>query len=56
MRFAYNQLNNAVRAPPMCRYPVGEGANRVTTGEGAGVADPAAALSDVALNRAVSQT
>jgi hypothetical protein len=25
---AQSQLNNAVRAPPMCRYPVGDGANR----------------------------
>jgi hypothetical protein len=24
-------LNSAVRAPPICRKPVGEGANRVTT-------------------------
>src|SRR5579872_6537374 len=24
---AKNQLNRAVRAPPTCRYPVGEGAN-----------------------------
>jgi hypothetical protein len=24
-------LNNAVRAPPMCRKPVGDGAKRVTT-------------------------
>ena len=31
-RRAYSQLNNAVRAPPMCRYPVGEGAKRVTGG------------------------
>jgi hypothetical protein len=28
---AYNQLNSAVRAPPICRKPVGEGAKRVTT-------------------------
>src|SRR6185503_12147574 len=27
---AYSQLNSAVRAPPMCRKPVGEGAKRVT--------------------------
>jgi hypothetical protein len=27
---AKSQLNSAVRAPPMCRNPVGEGANRVT--------------------------
>jgi hypothetical protein len=30
---AYNQLNSAVRAPPMCRKPVGDGAKRVTTPE-----------------------
>src|SRR4051794_29194220 len=29
---ANSQLNKAVRAPPMCKYPVGEGAKRVTTG------------------------
>ena len=29
---AKSQLNSAVRAPPTCRYPVGEGANR-TRGE-----------------------
>jgi hypothetical protein len=28
---AKSQLNNAVRAPPICRKPVGEGAKRVTT-------------------------
>src|SRR5436853_3153141 len=28
---AYSQLNRAVRAPPICRKPVGEGAKRVTT-------------------------
>src|SRR3954449_158827 len=28
---AYNQLNSAVRAPPIWRNPVGEGAKRVTT-------------------------
>ena len=28
---ANSQLNSAVRAPPMCRKPVGEGAKRVTT-------------------------
>src|SRR5271170_252455 len=28
---AYSQLNKAVRAPPICRKPVGEGAKRVTT-------------------------
>src|SRR6185503_1765483 len=28
---ANSQLNKAVRAPPMCRNPVGEGAKRVTT-------------------------
>jgi hypothetical protein len=27
---AKSQLNKAVRAPPICRNPVGEGANRVT--------------------------
>src|SRR4051794_11596138 len=27
---AYSQLNRAVRPPPMCRKPVGEGAKRVT--------------------------
>ena len=25
-------MNRAVRPPPICRYPVGEGAKRVTTG------------------------
>ena len=29
---AYSQLNSAVRAPPICRKPVGEGAKRVTIG------------------------
>ena len=29
---ANSQLNSAVRAPPICRKPVGEGAKRVTTG------------------------
>ena len=29
--FAYSQLKRAVLAPPICRKPVGEGANRVTT-------------------------
>src|SRR3954468_14399674 len=29
---AYSQLNSAVRPPPICRKPVGEGAKRVTTG------------------------
>src|SRR5215831_1696373 len=29
--FANSQLNSAVRAPPIWRKPVGEGANRVTT-------------------------
>src|SRR5216683_5660639 len=29
---AYSQLNSAVRAPPMWRKPVGEGAKRVTMG------------------------
>ena len=28
---ANSQLNSAVRAPPMCRKPVGEGAKRVMT-------------------------
>ena len=28
---AYNQLNSAVRAPPTCRLPVGDGANRTRT-------------------------
>jgi hypothetical protein len=27
---ANSQLNNAVLAPPICKYPVGDGANRVT--------------------------
>src|SRR3954470_21250411 len=31
-RRANSQLNNAVRAPPTCRYPVGDGAKR-TRGE-----------------------
>lgn len=26
------QQNRALRAPPMCRWPVGDGANRVTMG------------------------
>jgi len=30
-RRAKNQLNSAVRAPPTCKYPVGEGANRTRT-------------------------
>src|SRR5438132_4994907 len=30
---AQSQLNNAVRAPPMCRYPVGEGAKRTRTSD-----------------------
>jgi hypothetical protein len=29
-------LNSAVRAPPICRKPVGEGAKRVITGAGMG--------------------
>ena len=29
--FAYNQLNSAVRTPPMCKGPVGDGANLVAT-------------------------
>ena len=29
---AKSQLKSAVRAPPMCSAPVGEGAKRVTTG------------------------
>src|SRR5881397_3110067 len=28
---AQSQLKSAVRAPPMCRYPVGEGAKRTRT-------------------------
>ncbi len=28
---AYSQLNSAVRAPPICRKPVGEGAKRTVT-------------------------
>ena len=32
-------MNSAVRAPPMCRKPVGEGAKRVTTGRAVSVAD-----------------
>src|SRR3954451_21540229 len=39
------QLNKAVRAPPMCRKPVGEGAKRVTT----------AGASEVALKRIFSK-
>src|SRR5262245_26706707 len=31
-RRASSQLKSAVRAPPMCRYPVGEGANRTRGG------------------------
>ena len=31
VRRAQSQLNKAVRAPPTCKYPVGDGANRVTT-------------------------
>ena len=30
--FASNQLNSAVRAPPTCNEPVGDGANRTRTG------------------------
>src|SRR5215467_9902005 len=30
-RRAKNQLKSAVRAPPTCRYPVGEGAKRTRT-------------------------
>src|SRR6266851_5064037 len=30
-RRAYSQQNNAVRNPPMCKKPVGLGANRVRT-------------------------
>src|ERR1051326_4211814 len=33
---ANSQLNSAVRAPPMCRKPVGEGAKRTRTSEGIG--------------------
>jgi hypothetical protein len=33
-RRANSQLNRAVRAPPMWRKPVGEGAKRVTTADG----------------------
>src|SRR5438552_18713733 len=32
-RFAKSQLNSAVRAPPTCRYPVGEGAKRTRIGD-----------------------
>src|SRR5262245_240205 len=32
-RRANSQLNKAVRPPPMCRKPVGEGAKRVTIAE-----------------------
>src|SRR4051794_40533723 len=35
--FAWSQLNNAVRAPPMWRYPVGDGAKRTRIGEVIGV-------------------
>jgi hypothetical protein len=35
---AKSQLNKAVRAPPIWRKPVGEGAKRVTTLWGSGVA------------------
>ena len=42
---AKSQLNKAVRAPPMCRKPVGDGAKRVTTG-----CDMRAALSDGWIN------
>lgn len=28
---AYNQLKRAVRAPPTCKFPVGEGAKRTRT-------------------------
>lgn len=34
MRRANSRLNSAVRAPPMCRKPVGDGAKRVTTFNG----------------------
>ena len=30
-------MNSAVRPPPICREPVGEGAKRVTTSEGSGI-------------------
>ena len=33
-RRACSQLNRAVRAPPMWRKPVGDGAKRVITGSG----------------------
>eukprot|EP00955_Chlamydomonas_euryale_P109981 365971-Chlamydomonas_euryale.AAC.3 len=29
--FAYSQLKSAVRAPPTCRFPVGDGAKRTRT-------------------------
>jgi len=44
-------LNKAVRAPPMCRKPVGDGAKRVTMGcdEGSAVLK----ISPLALRRAL---
>src|SRR5204863_161093 len=36
---AHSQLNRAVRAPPMCRYPVGEGAKRTRTMGAAEIAE-----------------
>ena len=33
---AHSQLYSAVRTPPMCKYPVGDGANRTRTSDMAG--------------------
>ena len=44
-----------MRAPPICRNPVGEGANRVTMGL-AGAPPAGDPVSELALNRACSQT
>jgi hypothetical protein len=49
---AKNQLNSAVRAPPTCKYPVGEGANRTRTSpEGVPEALEILAIRPVGLSR-----
>src|SRR5262245_36288364 len=48
-RRANSQLNKAVRPPPMCRKPVGEGAKRVTIVEVILVRAGAGAYADVHL-------
>jgi hypothetical protein len=54
---AYSQLKSAVRAPPTCRLPVGEGANRTRGGpvRGAGVVVAEEATSTAAAARTWSQ-